>query len=47
MPSGDTVAALVAHVEELEKRLNGHAVLHQPALHMSDHGVWHGEDFAI
>ena len=44
---GDTVAALVAHVEELEKRLNGHAVLHQPALHMSDHGVWHGEDFAI
>jgi serine O-acetyltransferase len=43
---GDTVAALVAHVEELEKRLNGHAV-HQPALHMSDHGIWHGEDFAI
>jgi len=43
---GDTVAALVEHVERLEKRLNGHASS-SPALHMSDHGVWHGEDFAI
>lgn len=43
---GDTVAALVSHVEELEKRLNGH-FSNSPALHMSDHGVWHGEDFAI
>ncbi len=43
---GDTVAALVSHVEELEKRLNGH-FSNSPALHMSDHGVWQGEDFAI
>jgi len=33
-------------VEKLEKRLDGHASL-IPALHMSDHGVWHGGDFAI
>lgn len=45
---GETVAALVAHVEDLEKRLNGHSAnTSSPALHMSDHGVWHGEDFAI
>ena len=43
---GDTVAALVSHVEELEKKLNGH-FSNSPILHMSDHGVWHGEDFAI
>jgi serine O-acetyltransferase len=43
---GDTVAALVAHVEELEKRLNSH-LPGSPVLHMSHHGVWHGEDFAI
>lgn len=46
---GDTVAALVAHVEKLEKRLNGNDYVssNTPALHMSDHGIWHGEDFAI
>jgi serine O-acetyltransferase len=43
---GDTVAALVSHMEELEKRLNGHAA-HGPALHTPEDGVWHGEDFAI
>ncbi len=43
---GDTVASLVMHVEELEKKLNGH-LPSSPALHTSDHGVWHGEDFAI
>ena len=43
---GETLAALVAHVEKLEKRLDGHASV-IPALHMSDHGVWHGGDFAI
>ena len=43
---GDTVAALVAHVERLEKKLNGGST-NSPALHMSDHGIWHGEDFAI
>jgi serine O-acetyltransferase len=43
---GETLAALVAHVEKLEKRLDGHASV-IPALHMSDHSVWHGGDFAI
>lgn len=43
---GETVAALVAHVEQLEKKLNGDTPKF-PALHLSDHGVWHGEDFAI
>ena len=43
---GETVAALVVHVEELEKRLNSHSAT-SPVLHTSDHGVWHGEDFAI
>ena len=43
---GETLSALVAHVEKLEKRLDGHAIA-SPALHMSDHGIWHGEDFAI
>jgi serine O-acetyltransferase len=43
---GETLAALVAHVELLEKRLDGHAV-HDPALHISDHGIWHGEEFSI
>jgi len=45
---GETLSALVAHVEKLEKRLDGHAFASvSPALHTSDHGVWHGEDFAI
>jgi serine O-acetyltransferase len=43
---GETVAALVQHVERLEKRMNGH-IQPIPALHISEHGVWHGEDFAI
>lgn len=43
---GETVASLVAHVEELEKRLNGNAP-HSPVLHTPAHGIWHGEDFAI
>lgn len=42
---GDTVAALVAHVNELEKKMNTHFM--GSPLHRSDHGVWHGEDFAI
>ena len=45
---GETLSALVAHVEKLEKRLDGHAFASvSPALNTSDHGVWHGEDFAI
>jgi serine O-acetyltransferase len=43
---GDTLSALVAHVEKLEKRLDGHSNV-SPALHMSDHGIWYGGDFAI
>jgi serine O-acetyltransferase len=43
---GETIQALVAHVERLEQKINGHAQP-QPALHGPQHGVWHGEDFAI
>lgn len=43
---GETLAALIAHVEQLEKRLNGNAV-YEPAIHAPDHGVWHWEDFSI
>jgi serine O-acetyltransferase len=46
---GETLAALVAHVEALEKRLDGQTApaSRPPALHMPEHGVWHGEDFSI
>ncbi len=43
---GDTVAALVEHVRELENKLNSH-LPGSPELHLADHGVWHGEDFMI
>lgn len=43
---GDTLAALIAHVESLEKRVNGGGV-YGPALHAPERGVWHAEDFAI
>ncbi len=43
---GETVAALVLHVEELEKKIVA-GTSHSPALHVPSHGVWHGEDFAI
>lgn len=43
---GDTVAALVEHVRELESKLNSH-IPGTPELHLAEHGVWHGEDFAI
>jgi len=43
---GDTLAALVSHMEELEERLNFHAA-HSPELHLPEEGVWHGEDFSI
>lgn len=42
---GETVAALVAHVGELEKKLHSHA--DGLPLRAPEHGVWHGEDFAI
>jgi len=43
---GETLAALIAHVESLEKRLNGGAN-YGPTLHAPNQGVWHGEDFTI
>ncbi len=43
---GETIASLVAHVGELERRLDGHTTT-SPALHTPSHGLWHGEDFAI
>ena len=43
---GDTLSALIAHVEALEKRVNGGS--YGPALHMPDKsGVWHWGDFSI
>jgi serine O-acetyltransferase len=49
---GDTVIALAERLEELELEMQAmhaqHAQLKPlPALHMPDHGVWPGEDFAI
>jgi serine O-acetyltransferase len=45
---GETLSALVEHVERLERRIDGHAsVSFAPAMHASDHGVWQGGDFAI
>src|SRR5512142_1980495 len=43
---GETLKALIAHVESLEKRVNGGGA-YGPALHAPEHGVWHAEDFAI
>jgi serine O-acetyltransferase len=43
---GETLAALVAHVDKLEKRINGNAV-YGPVIHAPEHGVWHWEDFSI
>ena len=42
---GETLAVLIAHVESLEKRVNGGA--YGPALHAPEKGVWHGGDFSI
>lgn len=48
---GDSLAALMEHVKELEERIVGHSKLHEPMhappLHLPEHGVWHGEDFSI
>jgi len=43
---GETLFALVAHVERLEKRLDGHTNI-LPEMHTPDQGVWHGVDFDI
>src|SRR5215208_2020028 len=37
---GETLSALIAHVESLEKRVNGGGV-YGPALHSPEQGVWH------
>jgi serine O-acetyltransferase len=42
---GETLAALITHVNSLESRIGGHT--HEPALHAPDHGVWHWSDFSI
>jgi serine O-acetyltransferase len=41
----ETLSALILHVEELEKRVNGGE--YGPALHAPEHGVWHWGDFSI
>src|SRR5512141_1166213 len=42
----ETLTALVAHVESLEKRVNG-GDIYGPTLHAPDHGVWKAVDFSI
>jgi len=46
---GDTVIALAERLEELELEMQAMQVQHKPLprVHVSDHGVWPGEDFAI
>ncbi|HSO26950.1 MAG TPA: serine O-acetyltransferase, partial [Anaerolineales bacterium] len=45
---GETLAALVAHVERLEERIEQHVDNGSvPALHHPEQGVWQGEDFSI
>jgi serine O-acetyltransferase len=45
---GDTVAALLARVDALERQTaDGARRPPPPHLPAPDHGVWHGEDFAI
>lgn len=43
---GETLAALIAHVESLEKRVTGGGK-NIPALHAPEHGLWHWDDFQI
>lgn len=42
---GETLAALIAHVNLLEQRIGVHS--HEPALHAPEHGVWKAVDFSI
>lgn len=48
---GDTLTALVKHVQELEKRLEKispvEPKIEAPMLHTPERGVWHEEDFMI
>lgn len=43
---GETLTALIAHVESLERRVNGGAN-GSPSLHAPEQGVWQWEDFSI
>jgi hypothetical protein len=43
---GETLAALIEHVNSLEQRVNG-GHTHEPVLHAPEHGVWHWGDFSI
>lgn len=43
---GETLAALIKHVNSLEQRVNG-GYTREPALHAPEHGVWHWGDFSI
>jgi len=43
---GDTLTSLIARLEALEQNGHAHPEL-LPTLHAPDHGIWHGEDFAI
>ena len=43
---GETLAALIAHVESLEKRVYG-SDKYVPALHAPNQGVWNWVDFSI
>src|SRR5512138_552639 len=43
---GETLAALIKHVNSLELRVNG-GHTHEPALHAPEQGVWHWGDFSI
>lgn len=42
----ETLTALIAHVESLEKRVNGGGV-YGPTLHAPEQGIWHASDFSI
>ncbi|GAB4461135.1 MAG: serine O-acetyltransferase [Anaerolineae bacterium] len=43
---GDSLVALMARVEQLERHLsNGHGLM--PSPYTQDHGIWRGEDFSI
>jgi serine O-acetyltransferase len=42
----DTLSALIAHVNSLEKRVNG-TYTAEPVLHAPEHGVWSWGDFSI
>jgi len=42
----DTLTALIAHVNSLEKRVNG-AQTHERVLHAPEHGIWYWGDFSI